>query len=298
MESKKPVVRGFFMVLIAVCFWGVSFVWSKQLLGVMSPVAIAISRMAVASVSLIVLGYITKSFRFVKKRDLGFMVLMSLVQPFLYFLFELGSIEYNSPTLTALIIAQIPLFLALINYLFNAKSLAVNLVVGILVSLLGVVFVILGGSDISLIASPLGIVMAAGALSCAVIYNLLLQKVITKYSPVTITTYTHAISFLLFLPIIIITEPNYLSVFTLHPEVIKPLVLLGVFCSAMSFAFYAYGVKSLGIISSSMINNLSPAVTAVAVFILLGDSLSLLQVVGIAVTIVGLTVGLLKMKKK
>lgn len=284
------------MVIVATIFWGFSFIWSKQLLGVMNSVSIIFFRMIIASVALFTFGKITGLFTVVKRVDLSAFFIISLIQPFLYFLFELSSIRYNSPTLTALIIAQIPLFIGLINLIFNKQRLSANVVGGLLISLVGVGLVILGGSDASLMATPMGIFLSICAMACAITYNFQVQKMVKKYNPLTITTYIHAISFLYFLPLFFILEWRNITEMSFTPQIISAILFLGILCSAVAFLFYIYGVKYLGIVKSSMINNLSPVITAIGVFLFFGEMLSWVQIVGILITIVGLTVGVMKNK--
>lgn len=286
------------MVVVATILWGFSFIWSKQLLGVMGSVSIIFFRMVIATVSLYSFGKITGMFHVAKKTDLGRFFFAALIQPFLYFLFELSSIKYNSPTLTALIIAQIPLFIGLINFLFNRKKLTLNVILGIIVSLIGVAMVIVGGGDASVVATPLGIALSVCAMACAVTYNFQIQRLVKKYNPLTITTYIHGISFLYFLPLFFIYEWESIKVLTFTPNIIMSIVFLGFFCSAVAFLFYIYGVKNLGIIKSSMINNLSPAVTSLGVFLFFGEQLSFIQLSGIAITIIGLTIGIIERNNK
>lgn len=284
------------MVVIATIFWGFSFVWSKQLLEVMNSVSIIFFRMIIASITLYSLGKITGLFKKVERKDLKHFFIISLIQPFLYFLFELSSIKYNSPTLTALIIAQIPLFIGLINLIFNKQKLSVNVTLGIAISLIGVGMVIVGGSDASLMATPLGIFLSICAMACAVTYNFRVTKIVKKYNPLTITTYIHSISFLYFLPLFFIFEWGNISQMTFTAPIILSIFSLGILCSAIAFLFYIYGVKDLGMVTSSMINNLSPAITAIGIFIIFGEQLSAIQISGIAVTIAGLSVGVIKFR--
>lgn len=292
--QNKNYFWSFIMVVVATIFWGFSFIWSKQLLGVMNSVSIIFFRMIIASVALFTFGKLSGLFTVVEKKDVGRFFLISLIQPFLYFLFELSSIKYNSPTLTALIIAQIPLFIGLINVVFNKQRLSPRVVWGIIISLVGVVMVIAGSSDAAIMATPIGIFLSICAMACAITYNFQVQRVVKKYNPLTITTYIHAISFLYFLPLFFVFEWNNILATNFTAPVISAIFCLGILCSAIAFLFYIYGVKNMGIITSSMINNLSPAITAIGVFLIFGEELSAIQISGIIITIIGLTVGVTK----
>lgn len=276
------------MVVTATILWGFSFVWSKQLLDVMGSISIIFFRMVIASVSLYTFGKITGMFQSVKRGDIKHFFLISLVQPFLYFIFELSSIKYNSPTLTALIIAQIPLFIGLINFIFNNKRLSFKIIASIIISLIGVSLVIVGGDSTSIISTPLGIILALCAMVCAVIYNFRIQKIVKHYNPLTITTYIHAISFIYLLPLFFIFEWDSIREVSFTLPIIGAIFSLGILCSAIAFLFYIYGVKNIGIVTSSIINNLSPAVTAIGVFLIFGEELAPIRILGVFITIIGL----------
>lgn len=295
---KKEMVISFFMVLIAVIVWGFSYILSKQLLEVMGSMTVIFLRMIIASTVLFAFGLITKSINRIAKEDLKKFFLLALAQPFLYFIFELASLKQNSPTLTSLIISQIPLFVALIDMIFGKKRIPLNIGLGIIISLIGVAAVILGGDGAAVIGTPIGIVFATAAMACAIIYNYMVASLVKRYSPLTIAAYIHLIPLIYFTPFVLINEYDSLMSISFTTELLIPLLGLGIFCSAIAFLFYIYGVKTLGIITSSMINNLNPAVTALGMLFLFGEILSPVQAGGIIITISGLTLGLIKFKKR
>ncbi len=296
--KRREYIKSFLLVLLAVCFWGFSFIWSKQLLAVMSGTVVIFLRVIIASLLMVIVGKAMGRLQRIKRRDIGAFMLLSVVQPFLYFTFELLSLEYNSPTITALVIAQIPLVLALVNAFIFKHGMRWSVLLGIVVSIGGVSLVILGGENAALLASPIGLVMAAMATLCAVAYNIMVDRLIKRYNPLTITAYIHIIAFFYFLPIVMIFYREELLGLQLTVEILYPLLALGILCSALGFLFYISGVKTLGVVTSSMIINLSPAITSLGMLLLFSESLQWVQTLGIVITVLGLSIGAFRPKRR
>ncbi len=248
--------------------------------------------MIIASTLLILFGLITKSINKVARDDIKRLLLLAFFQPFIYFIFEIESLKESSPTIIALIMAQIPLFAAIFNILVRRKKVPKNIFVGITISIVGVCLVMLCGDNASLMTTPYGVTMGMCAMLCAIAYMTLTKRLLEKYSPYTVMTYIHAIAFFYFLPFVLIFDIEQLMSINFSFDFIYPVLALGVLCSAVAFILMGYGIKNLGVIPSSLINNLSPGVTALGMYFMFNEHLTALQIVGILVSISGLTIGL------
>ncbi len=282
------------MVLIAMVLWGISFIWTKQLIGIINSTLIIFLRMAIASTLLLSFGFATKSISKIAKKDIKEILILAFVQPFLYFTFEVASLKESSPTVISLTLAQIPLMVAIITVFGKKQRVPLKIIVGIIVSIAGISLVMLGGEDVSLMTTPFGFFMGICATMCALLYLFLTKRILSKYNPITVTTLIHVVAFLYFLPIVLIFHREELMSINVSHELLYPILSLGVMCSAVAFIMYSYGIKNLGVITSSMITNLSPAVTALSMFLMLNEQLSLLQIIGVTISIVGLMYGLIK----
>ncbi len=282
------------MVIVAVLIWGISFIWTKQLIEIINSTVLIFLRMAIASTLLVGIGIATKRIDKIARKDYKEIILLGFIQPFLYFLFEVESVKESSPTLIALMMAQIPLLVAIVSSIMMRKWLPVQVIMGIVLSIFGVGLLLLGGGDATLMTTPYGAIMGIAATFCAVCYAFLTKRLVDKYSPYTVTTYIHIVALILFTPLVVIFESESLTTIPMTIEVLYPLLSLGVLCSAVAFMFFSYGIKNLGVVTASMLNNLCPAVTAIGVFMILGDTLAWLQIVGVGVSITGLMLGVLK----
>ena len=102
----------------------------------------------------------------------------------------------------------------------------------------------------------------------------------------------------MFTPLFFIFDfKNFISIsFSLQAWL--PLLELAVFASTIAFMFFTYGIKNLGVTRANTISNLIPIVTAIFSFVVLGESFSLLNIIGIFVVVTGLILSQIKRTKK
>lgn len=292
-------VKAFIGLLIATFLWGMSYVFSKGLIEAeMSNVTIIFFRSFIASVTLITVMWFTKSLQMIKKEHIKTMLLLSVFQPFLYFIFELYSMKYNSPTLTSLIISLVPLFIPFALYVTEKIRVEPKVYIAIVMSIVGVSIILLaGGSLDNLTSNPIGVLLALLAMVCAVVYGITARQITKHYSALVITSYQNTISVIIFTPIFLITEFDTMSQIPLNSDTITSLLLLGVFCSAFAFMLYLNAIKHLGVVVSAITNNITPIFTVIGAYFIFSERLYPIQILGIAVTVSSLFVGTLFRKK-
>lgn len=288
-------MKAFIGLLIATFLWGMSYVFSKGLIEAqMNNVTIIFFRSFIASVTLVSLMLVTKSFKIIKKEHIKTMFLLSLFQPFLYFIFELYSMKYNSPTLTALIISLVPLFIPFALFVTEKIRVESKIYVAIIMSIIGVSIILLAGDSLShLTSNPLGVLLAFLAMICAVVYGIIARRITKDYSALVITSYQNILGLILFTPLFFIYEFDSMSEIPLNQDTITSLVLLGVFCSAFAFMLYLNAIKHLGIIISTITNNLVPIFTVIGAYFIFEERLYPIQILGIVITVSSLFVGTL-----
>ena len=71
------------------------------------------------------------------------------------------------------------------------------------------------------------------------------------------------------------------------------MIYLGIFCSALGYYFYAYGLDVLGVTVCSVFLNLIPVVTVISGFFLFNERLSASTLAGGAVVIAGVYIATL-----
>lgn len=173
MQEKKSGV--YLSLILAMIFWAFSFVWVKEVYLVYGPLTTVFFRLIIASVLLILFAFLTGKLVKIDRKDLSTFVLLSLFEPFLYFLGESYGLMYVSSTVGAIIIATIPLFSPLAASRFHGEKISIRTFIGILLSFFGVSIVVFD-SSFNLTASPVGIVLEFVAVLSAIGYIVILKN--------------------------------------------------------------------------------------------------------------------------
>ncbi len=294
MQDKKWLV--YLSLIFSMIFWAFSFVWVKEVYLVYGPLTTVFFRLVIASLLLLAFALSTGKLVKIKRKDLNTFVLLSLFEPFLYFMGESFGLKLVSSTIGAIIVATIPLFSPIAASRFHGEKTSVRTYAGILLSFLGVSIVVLD-SSFNLTASPLGIALEFLAVIAAIFYTVVLKKLAVKYNPTSIITYQNLLGIIYFLPLWFSFEYRDFAAIPFDFPAFAGILKLSVFASCIAFIFYAHSVRRLGINSVNIFINLIPVFTAIFAWYILDDPLSLRKFVGIAVVITGLLIAQVKLKK-
>lgn len=289
MESRKGNFLDYVLILIAVFFWGMSFIWSDEVIDHGVPIfSFIFVRMIMASLALLVFALITGKMQKIRKGDLKWFLLMVFFEPFIYFLGESFGLKItNSPTLASVIIATIPVFSLIVGQIVFKEKLTAFNKIGIFVTVMGVIlFVLLGGSIhtdyfYGVLVFFLSVIGSTG-------YSAVCKKLTAHYNPVAIVTYQFIFAAGFFLiPFLIWGLPVWDGELIFSKPVMVPIVELALLCSGVAFIFYVNSVDKIGMTKSVIFTSLCPVVSATAAFFLGQDNIRPWQIVGIVMAIAG-----------
>ena len=165
---------------LSMFFWGVSYVWSKIVFEFYTPLTTVFIRLLISFVLLFALMFFRGKFQKIKRKDLGILALGALFNPFLYFIGESHGLKIVSASVSAFIVATIPVFTPLFAYWFLREKVSLFNIIGLLVSFIGVLCMMFK-PGLSLSASPLGIGLLFLAVFSAIVYAVVLKKLLKTY---------------------------------------------------------------------------------------------------------------------
>lgn len=283
---KKIRLPVHFYPLTAMVFWGLSFIWSSYLLKFYEPVTIIFIRLILSASFLFLILRLFFPAEQVARKDFKLILLSSLFNPFLYFLGENYGLKYSTPTISAVIIATIPVFSPVVAYLTFREKLSRLNFVGIAVSFAGIVIMLIT-KDFTLAADIRGIIFLFGAVLAALFYSVMLKKLTGKYSALLLIAWQNFLGIFLFLPFFLIFEFD--SVIHTMPTagIVGSFLLLSILASSVAFVFFAHSVKLLGISKANIYSNLIPVFTAFFSWILLSESITIRKILGILLVVGG-----------
>ena len=271
------------MLAGAVLFWGTSFVAIKTALGSFSPMAVNWLRMVVAS--LVFAPFWFKIRRPDHRRgDWKVLLLAAACIPCLYYLFEGYALRLTTSSQAGVISAVVPLLVAGGAWLFLRERLSWRGAVAIAVSLAGVAVLSLGGPAVASASNPLlGDSLELLAMVAAAGSTLAIKHLSARYDPWLLTGLQAAVGVVFFAPMALASGPaTWLSA---PPIAWACVVYLGVAVSLGAFGLYNSALKLMPASRASLSINLVPAVAIVAGWALLGESLSIVQIVACAVVV-------------
>lgn len=274
--------------------WGLSFISTKVLLRRLAPIQVAFLRHAIASVAIWIAAAVARPNIRVSLRDLPTMLIAAVVGIPIYYYFENTGLLYLSAATASIITASTPAMTAAIESIFYRRRLPLAGWAGILVSAGGVALVVQSGAAQAAAASAAGrsdfllgasmLLTSSFAWSLYTIFN---RPNVASYG--SLTTNAYQITF----------ATAVLYVATLRngvpwrealsrPEVLLNLGYLGIFCSAVGYLLYLFALQSLGPTVVSAFINLVPVFGVAGSALILGEQITLVQLVGGAIVVLGI----------
>lgn len=253
-------------------------------------------RVLFASIFMLGLAFFTHGLQKIQIKHLIWFLGLGLLEPFGYFLCEIYGLTMVSPTFAAVILSTIPLFSPFIAFFFLREKITWANVLGIVISMGGVLAISVGGNG-SFITKPLGVILLFGAVFISISYSVSIRKLSKYYSETTIVTYQNITGVLLFTPLFFIMDYGKKAL-PFEPKAMVAVVLLAVFASALAFIFYTTSLNKFGVTRTNIFLNLLPAITAVLSVTMLGEQISTQKILGLVIVILGLFVGQSNLSKK
>lgn len=272
--------------------FGLSFLFSKKALALSSPFELLSFRFLTAFLImtlLIITGIIKVNY---KNKPMTSLFLLGLCQPILYFIFETYGIKYSTSSQAGLMIALIPVFVAMLGAYFLKEIPLKKQIFFILISITGVVYIILMGNSHSGVISTFGTIMLILAVVSAGFFNILSRKLSTSFSPIEITYFMMGLGALFFNTISIFSHlvngdlGSYFILFS-NKDFMISIGYLGILSSLIGFFLVNYTLSKITASASSAFANLSTIVTVCAGVLFLNESFYYYHFIGAVMILTG-----------
>ena len=285
MKGKRAYI--YTLVILSMVLWGMSFVWTTIVFRYYSPITTVFLRLVISFVLLFAGILLFGKLEKIKNNDIKFFLVSAGLNPFLYFLGESYGLKMSSSTISAVVIATIPLFTPIVAYLTLNERLSKLNVIGMITSFSGIIVMIVN-KNLSLNASPAGIGLLLFAVATAVGYSVFLKKLSSRYSAFTIIAVQNMIGAIYFLPFFILLEWKLFVVVRPDFSLVSSLLALAVFCSTVAYVFFTISTREMGVNKTNVFSNLIPVFTGVFSYFILGELFTLQKIIGMAVVVFGL----------
>lgn len=281
----------------AILLWGMSYIWTDKLLELNIPVFYFVFvRILLAGVVLFLLNIAYGRIKRIQKQDLGKFLLLAFFEPFIYFVCETYGVQMTSPTISAMIIATIPLFSIAAGRIFFKERITALNIVGVTLSLMGIIMVIMKG-EITGNDLVWGIILLLIAVIAEVGHASITKSLSGNYSSQIIVMYQFLIGSVYLLPLFIWKGlDGFNATLYFSADVWYPLICLSILCSSLAFTLWVSTIKNLGVAKSSIFSALIPVVTALIAW-MLGTEMTPMQWSGIGIATLGVILSQYTKKK-
>jgi drug/metabolite transporter (DMT)-like permease len=202
-----------------------------------------------------------------------------------------------SPTLCSVVIATIPIFCMVFAISVYRERVSKSNMTGIFLTLPGICLVVFE-NGFGKIEHPIGVAMLFLAVFSAVGYSLVVKKLSDHYSSISVNTWQHVIGAIYFLPLFFIVDYQTVQALSFTWGIIRPLLLLAIFCSCICYFLFINTIRELGISRTSTFTSLIPVITAIGAYLLGEEAFQTRKVLGIAIVVIGLILSQYSRKEK
>ena len=274
---------------LAITLWGMSYIWTDKLIALGIPIFYFVFvRIFLAGIILLIFNVLSGKIVPIRKKDIPIFLLLALCEPFIYFIFETyGLKETGSPTISAMVIATIPIFsIAAGLFFFKEKINGVN-ILGILLSLVGIVMVAMAKGELGE-HFVLGIIFLLIAVISEVGHASITKRLAESYESQVIVMYQFLIGSAYYLPFLIWKGlGSFDASLYFSWDVLYPILCLSILCSSLAFSLWVSTIKSLGVAKSSIFSALIPVAAALVAWVIGHEYLNTLKWAAIALSTVG-----------
>jgi drug/metabolite transporter (DMT)-like permease len=272
--------------------FGLSFIFSKVALAITDPITLLSFRFLTAFLImsvLLLIGVIKINYR---NKPILSLLLLGIIQPVLYFIFETYGIKYSSASMAGLMIALIPILVTILGGYFLKEKPSLIQMLFIVLSVSGVAFIVVMNNSGGKAASSIGILILLGAVTSAAFFNILSRKLSTSFTPMELTYFMMGIAALLFNIISIFNHAvskslnSYFSVLQ-NKNFIIAILYLGILSSIIAFFLTNFTLSKIEASRSAVFSNLSTIVSIIGGVVFLKEHFYFYHIIGSILILTG-----------
>ncbi|RXT15444.1 DMT family transporter [Ammoniphilus sp. CFH 90114] len=285
-------LRSYLWLLLCVSLWGSNFVFGSILVQEFPPLLLAAFRLLVTTLFLLGYAYSTNRLVMITKQDWKLLLLLGFIGTLLNQTAFFNGLKLTDATTAALILSLTPITTAYLASVFLGETLTKNMIVGSLIAILGVFFVIGKGSGIHLSLGVLLIFLAMITFSCSII---IVRKLTERLDSFITTVYATATGTFLLIPVAFTFEPISSGNHPLWAWLL--LIATAIVMQGICALIWNNQLKKIGAGKASIFLNLQPFVAMVSGFLLLGTEITIPQLMGSLLIVVGVVMGTIQVNR-
>lgn len=291
MKIDKKIIP-YFTALITNIIFGLSFLFTKKALMVSNPISLVSFRFLLAFIVmslLIVFKVIKVNY---KNKPMKWLIVLAIIEPIIYFIFETYGLQRTSSSLGGLMIALIPIVVTILAIYFLNEKPSRKQVLSIILSVSGVVLIILMDGSKNSGNSILGVLFLSVAVFSAAFFNIIARKISKHFTAIEVTY------FMMFLGAIffnIVSVSNHILNGSLSnyfeplksSSFVLSILYLGILSSIVAYFLANFTLSKMEASKSAVFANISTIVSILAGVIFLKENFHLYHTIGSAMILMG-----------
>lgn len=281
----KSFTLKYLLIILAVVFWGSSFIATKVALKELSPETIISLRLIIAAVFLFITAILLKKDFSINLKSHSFIFILALIAVF-HLMIQVTGLKYTTASNTGWIIGTAPIFMVILAAIFFREKIGMLKIGGIIIAMFGLLLLIGKGNitNVDLIKNKGDLLVFASAFTWGV-YSMVNKKISLSYSPMMTILYLFIMMAVIIIPFNLnAASVNSIAHLSLNGWI--SILFLGLFCSGVAYVIWAYSLRDLESAKVGAFLYFEPLVTVVAAWVLLSESITALMIFsGIIITL-------------
>ncbi|MGH9338717.1 MAG: DMT family transporter [Acidobacteriota bacterium] len=274
--------------LLMVLVWGANMPIAKDAMTEVSPLSFNAVRLILASLFLLLLTIGIEGRLLLRRQDFAKIGILAVIGNTIYQIFFILGLHWTKAGNVALLLSGTTILTALLSRALGHERLGRIVWLGISISLAGVILILVESAELSIGGGTLrGDLMIVGSSVCWAIYTVFSRPMMEDYSPLNLTAVTlsaGSLGFLVFAAPDLITE----TWSTVSLKSYLALIYSFTFALAIGYALWFTVIAKIGPTRTSIYGNLIPFVGLVFSWILLGERITLFQIMGGGLILTGI----------
>ncbi len=277
-------ITRFWKPLLAIIFWGMSFIFTKIALFELEPFAVITLRLILGFTVILIIAVSTKRNFSINFKTHSKIFLLALVAVF-HLWIQVTGLKFTSASNTGWIIGVTPVFMALLGFLFFKEKITHVKISGIIIAFFGLLLLISKGnfSNVNLISNKGDFLVLGSAFTWSV-YSIINKKISISYPPLMVVLFSFAMMIVILIPFNL-NSSTINSIKHFSAEGWGSILFLGIFCSGIAYVLWAYSLKEMESAKVGAFLYFEPFVTVFTAFLILDEKITVLTLIsGLIIT--------------
>lgn len=288
--QSPSLMKTYIILLLVPLFWGGAFATTKHVVTELPPLTASALRFMTAGLLMLLWSIWRKELNWpLIRQNLFPLLAVGATGVFLYNYFFATGLQYTSAITGSLIIVVNPVFTACIASLFMGESRDWRVLIGVILSFIGVSFVVCKGdfSILTQMSIGTGEKYLFGAVASWVAYTLMIKKVTRTMGASVVTSVSTILGAVMLLVSSILLEEQWDKALSLSTQTILELLYLAIFATVIAFVLFIWGIQRIGATKASAYINLMPINALWIAVLMYGETISAYHLIGMSLTIAG-----------